>query len=105
MRRIAAFPADRGSRVVPGGGEKGGAEILGRRHAPLRHQIDQRRGAVFGDAEFAEDDRRSAEKAHDVPARGIEALPVGNLRHSRAVHDHRLESLGAHDRTEAAPAD
>ncbi len=49
--------ADGRSRIVASRLENGLAEILRRRHAPLPHQINQGRRAVFGNAKLAENDR------------------------------------------------
>ncbi len=97
--------ADRRPGVVDRCVENGPAEIFRRRHAPLPHQIDQRRRAVLGDAELTENHRRGLEQAHDILAGGLQALRIGYRRFPVAVDDYRLEILAPHNGAEAAAAD
>ena len=84
--------------------EKGLLEILRGRHLALAHDIDERRGAVFAQAQLAHDHGGSAQKPHHVVLGFLERRWIGESDLLRAVNHDRLQVLGAHHRAEPAPA-
>ncbi len=91
--------------IVGGMFEIGFAEVCRRGHAALCHQIDQHRGAEFGDAQRAEDDRRGFEKPHDILAGVVKQCRIGDVGFPVTIHRHRLEVFAPHDGTHAAATD
>ena len=97
--------ADRRAGVAGGSVEHGAAEILRGGHPPLAHEVDERRGPVFGDPELPEDHGGGPEQAQDVRAGAVEPLPVGHRHGAIAVHGDGLEVLLSQDGAETAASD
>ena len=60
--RLILF-ANRGPRILSGSFKIGLAEVLGRRHPSLSHQVNQRRCSVLRDPQIAIDHRRGLEQS------------------------------------------